>query len=286
MDSPLPLVKEEKNRPMVTTSGITPIVSHSEYPAISGLLSFIKPEPMNYHSKNSSDSSLVQSDHHNHHRSIDVPLSLSTKNLAQNNTSVASSSVLSLGAMPTHLSRIDQFDHHHRMDVPLSLSVKNMAQNSISMATSSQLSSGTVPSVLSRPHPAASLHHQSPSAVPVSVVTSVSDYQKTYHKLKNANMNTTAHRTKNNNENNNNNGEFFFILFHFCCIINLSLQVLQRNSLWHLCSQVIRQSLFSVLCVANTWLLKTYTSSICDRILVKSRSLAPCVAIAFRKRPL
>jgi len=159
IDGPLSLVKEDKMRQLITTTSIS---NHPDYPAISGLLSFIKPE-FAYHTKTLTTSSLTPP-----------------------------SEVVS--------------------EVPLSLSIKNsLSQTPITSIAMNQLSSGHVPSSLSRPQyhqnqqqnitSVTSVLHTPPTAVPVSVVTSVVDHHRGLsHRVKNIAQN--ANRSKTNEENN------------------------------------------------------------------------------------
>jgi hypothetical protein len=147
IDGPLSLVKEEKMRQLITTTAIT---NHPDYPAISGLLSFINP----YHKTTAASVTT----------GVETPLSLSVRN---------------------------------------SLTQPPVTANPLTQSHSSVTHSSHVPS-LTRPP----LHHNQsitsattlvptpPTAVPVSVVTSVVDQNRglSHQRIKGIGQNSTKHR--------------------------------------------------------------------------------------------
>ncbi|CAG2104391.1 unnamed protein product [Medioppia subpectinata] len=128
IDGPLSLVKEEKMRQLITTNALT---SHPDFPAISGLLSFINP----YHKPTTASVTTC----------METPLSLSVKN-SLSGAPVTANPLIQSHSLVTHASHVPSLTRpslHHNQ--------------SITSATT------LVPTP--------------PTAVPVSVVTSVVDHQ-------------------------------------------------------------------------------------------------------------
>ncbi len=161
IDGPLSLVKEDKVRQLMASTSIS---NHPDYPAISGLLSFIKPD-FTYHSKTLTTSSLSPSSE----VVSEIPLSLSIKN--------------SMSQTPITSIAMNQLSSGHSGHVP-SLSRPSLHQSQQQSITS-----------------ATTLLHTPPTAVPVSVVTSVVDHHRGLsQKIKNFGQN--GNRNKINEEHN------------------------------------------------------------------------------------